>query len=280
VSDAREPFPAGAQGAPVAVVTGASGGIGLVLTRALLASGSHVVATSRRVEPVQALQQYAAPQRELVCVSADLVTAAGRASVEATVRARFGYLTTLVNNAGIGMSSVRADYHQRPVRLNEISDETLQRFFSVNAQAPIALALALLPLFNQGWGRIINIGTSLHAMLRPGFLPYGMSKAALESGSAVLAKELAGSGVTVNIVNPGGPIDTPMTTRGGHRARSDLIPPDIMVEPVCWLASRASDGCSGKRITATRWHRDRMEDAIAPIAWPQLATDSTWKPGG
>jgi len=277
MSDARETSAAGA--APVAVVTGASGGIGMVLTQALLRSGSHVVAVSRRVEPVRALQQFAAPGRELVCVAADLATTAGRAAVEQTVRARFGYLTSLINNAAVGMSSVRADYHQRPVRLEEVSDEILQRFFSVNAHAPIALALLLLSLFNQGWGRIINIGTSLHAMLRPGFLPYGMSKAALESGSAVLAKELAGSGVSVNIVNPGGPIDTPMTTGGGPTPRIDLIPPEIMIDPVCWLASRAADGFTGNRITATRWHRERVENAVAPIGWPQLATDSTWKPG-
>ena len=264
--------------APVAVVTGASGGIGLVLTRALLASGSHVVATSRRLDEVHALQQFALPGRELLCVSADLATSEGRVEVVETVRARFGYLTSLVNNAGIGMSSLRADYHQRPLRLEEVTDAVMQRFFSVNAQAPIALALLLLPLFDRGWGRVINIGTSLHAMLRPGFLPYGMSKAALESGSAVLAKELAGTGVSVNIVNPGGPIDTPMTTRGVRTPRTDLISPDIMIEPVCWLASRASDGFSGNRITATRWQRDRMEDAVAPIGWPQLATDSTWKP--
>ena len=276
MSDAQQPS---AVPAPVAVVTGASGGIGMVLTQALLRSGSNVVAASRHVEPVRALQQFAAPGRELVCVAADVATTAGRAAVEATVRARFGYLTSLVNNAGVGMSSVRADYHQRPVRPVEVSDEILQRFFSVNAQAPIALALLLLPLFSQGWGRIINIGTSLHAMLRPGFLPYGMSKAALESGSAVLAKELAGTGISVNVVNPGGPIDTPMTTGNRPSLRTDLIPPDIMIDPVCWLASRASDGYTGHRITATRWNRDRMENSVAPIGWPQLATDSTWKPG-
>jgi NAD(P)-dependent dehydrogenase (short-subunit alcohol dehydrogenase family) len=266
--------------APVAVVTGASGGIGLVLVEALLRAGHHVVAASRRIEPVEALQRHALPGRRLVRVPADLATRAGRAAVEAAVRTGFGYLTSLVNNAGMGMSSVRADYHQRPVAPGEISDEILQRFFAVNAQAPIALSLMLLPLFTQGWGRIINVGTSLHAMLRPGFLPYGMSKAALESGSAVLAKELAGSGVSVNIVNPGGPIDTPMTTGGKPSARQDLIPPGIMADPVCWLASRASDGFSGKRITATRWRGAFTEEAVAPIGWPQLATDSTWKPGG
>jgi len=271
--------PERAQSAPVAVVTGASGGIGLVLVRSLLLSGSHVLATSRRVESLSALQQYAHPGRELACVAADLAGAEGRAAVVEAVRTRFGYLTCLVNNAGIGMGSVRPDYHARPVRAQEITDEIFQHYFAVNAHAPAALALALLPWFGQGWGRVINIGTSLHAMLRPGFLPYGMSKAALESASAILSTELAGSGVTVNIVNPGGPIDTPMTTRGGKVARSGLISPDIMIGPVLWLASRAADGFTGKRVTATKWNPERIEDAVAPIGWPQLATDSTWKPG-
>jgi NAD(P)-dependent dehydrogenase (short-subunit alcohol dehydrogenase family) len=278
MSIALDPAQAGAQGAPVAVVTGASSGIGLVLAQALLRSGSHVVAASRRVEPMRALQQYAVPGRELVCVAADLATPAGRAAVEAAVRTRFGYLTILINNAAVGMSSIRPDYHQRPVRLEELTDVVLQRFISVNTIAPMALTIALLPLFNQGWGRIINIGTSLQAMLRPHFLPYAMSKAALESGSAVLAKDLDGTGITVNLINPGGPIDTPMTTRGQKTARTDLIPPDIMIDPVCWLVSRASDGFNGKRITATKWNRDRIEDAVAPIGWPSLANDSTFKP--
>jgi NAD(P)-dependent dehydrogenase (short-subunit alcohol dehydrogenase family) len=278
VSATHDRSAAGGRETPVAVVTGASGGIGLVLIEALLREGHHVVAASRRVEPVQALQSCAVAGRQLVCVQADLATGAGRAAVEAAVRARFGYLTSLINNAGIGMGSVRPDYHQRPIAPEEITEEILQRFFAVNAQAPIALSLRLLPLFTLGWGRIINVGTSFNAMHRPGFLPYGMSKAALESGSAILANELEGSGISVNIVNPGGPIDTPMTTGGKPSQRKDLIPPGIMADPVCWLASRASDGFSGKRITATRWQGKYTEEAVAPIGWPGLASDSTWKP--
>ncbi len=264
--------------APVAVVTGVSGGIGQVLARSLLASGNHVLAVSRNLEPLQHFGRYAVPGREFVALAADVSSTQGRSAVAEAIRTRFGYLTCLVNNAATGMSSIRADYHERPVRPADLSEETLQRFLMVNAHAPIALTLLLLPLFNQGWGRIVNIGTSFNAMHRPGFLPYGMSKAAFESASAILAKELADSGITVNVVNPGGPIATPMTTGSRPSSRKDLISPDIMAAPVAWLASRAADGFSGQRITATRWTGDAKGDAVAPIGWPQLAADSTWQP--
>lgn len=265
---------------PVALITGASGGIGRVLTRALLEAGSHVVATSRNLAPIEPLARFAAPGRRLVCVAADLATKQGRAAMVDSVRSEFGYLTCLVNNAGVGMSSIRPDYHDRPVVARDVTEDDLGRFLDVNAFGPMALTLALLPLFTAGWGRIVTIGTSLNAMMRPGFLPYGMSKAALESGCAILARDMEGSGITVNLINPGGPVDTPMVVRSTAQHKSALIPPEMMAPPVCWLASRASDGVSGKRITATRWNEKCTEEAMAPIGWPQLAGDSVWNPGG
>lgn len=264
---------------PVAIITGASGGIGTLLASALLERGNHVIAVDRNASAFDALRQFHRPQGvRLVCVAADLVTEAGLSSVEAAVTREFGYLTCLLNNAAIGMSSVRRDYHDRAVKHNEVDGEIVNRFLQINARVPIDLGLRLLPLFNQGWGRIINIGTSFSAMLRPGFLPYGMSKAALEAGSAILAAELEGTGITVNVLNPGGPVDTPMATRADSRQRDSLIPPQVMVKPVCWIASRASDGVTGRRITATHWNDAMHEAAEAPIGWPQLATDSTWTP--
>ena len=264
---------------PVAVVTGASRGIGRELALGLLAAGSHVLAVGRDVNALEALRRAASGARaSLMCVVADVATEAGRAHIEASVRTEFGYLTCLVNNAAIGMGSLRRDYHDRPVTHAELNDEILDRFLSTNARAPIVLAVRLLPLFRLGWGRIINIGTSLNSMHRPGFIPYGMSKAALESASAILAEELKDSGITVNLINPGGPVNTPMVARSDQRQQDLLLPPGIMVKPVCWLASRAADGVTGRRITATRWNEAAAEAAMAPIGWPQLAADSTWQP--
>lgn len=263
---------------PVAVVTGASRGIGRVLALGLLDAGSHVLAIGRDVNALEELRRSASGARaRLVCVAADVTTEKGRAYIEATVTAEFGYLTCLVNNAGIGMGSLRRDYHDRPVTHAELDDEILDRFLNTNARAPIVLAIRLVPLFRLGWGRIIIIGTSFNSMHRVGFIPYGMSKAALESASAILAQELKGSGITVNVINPGGPVNTPMVARSDQQQQDLLISPGIMVKPVCWLASRAADGVTGRRITATQWNEAAMEAAMAPIGWPQLAADSTWQ---
>ncbi|MBV7484775.1 SDR family NAD(P)-dependent oxidoreductase [Bordetella sp. BOR01] len=270
----RQPDRAGGAGRPVTVVTGAAGGIGRELVHALLDQGHHVLAVVRRPATFAGRQQ--AGQASLVQVVADLTAQAGRLAVVQAVQQHFGGLTSLVNNAGIGMGSIRPDYYKRPVQLAEIDAQTLQRFLDVNAHAPIALALALLPWFNLGWGRIINVGTSLTAMLRPGFLPYAMSKAALESASAVLAEDLRGTPVTVNVLNPGGPVDTPMARREEQAYRAALIAPALMAPPVCWLASAASGGMHGRRVTATRWHEAAAMDGTDPVGWPQLANDSTW----
>jgi NAD(P)-dependent dehydrogenase (short-subunit alcohol dehydrogenase family) len=269
---------AAAANQPVAVITGASRGIGRVLALGLLEAGSHVLAIGRDAGALEELRRAASGARaKLVCVAADVATEAGRARIEASVAAEFGYLTCLVNNAAIGMGSLRRDYHDRPVTHAELNDEILDRFLNTNARAPIVLAIRLLPLFRLGWGRIIIIGTSFNSMHRLGFIPYGMSKAALESASAILAQELKDSGVTVNVINPGGPVNTPMVARSDQQQRDLLISPGIMVKPVCWLASRAADGVTGRRITATRWSEAAMDEAMAPIGWPQLAADSTWQ---
>jgi NAD(P)-dependent dehydrogenase (short-subunit alcohol dehydrogenase family) len=264
--------------APVTVVTGAAGGIGRELVRALLHEGHHVVGVVQTDRSLPSLLLETSSSPHFVPVVADLASAAGRAAVVRTISERFGGLTALINNAGIGMSSIRPDYYKRPIQPDEIDGAILERFLAINAHAPITLALALLPLFNAGWGRIVNVGTSLTAMLRPGFLPYAMSKAALESASAVLAHDLQASSITVNILNPGGPVDTPMARRDEAEFRAALIPPQAMAAPTCWLASRASAGMHGRRITATRWRGDGNVGETDPIGWPQLANDSTWAP--
>ena len=261
--------------APVTVVTGAAGGIGRALCAGLLAAGHDVVAVVRSADSAQALPP-APPGRRQVLVVADLAAEAGHARVRETVQREFGYLTGLVNNAGIGMGSLRPDYYKRPVQPAEIDGATLARFLAVNAQAPVALALALLPLFTEGWGRIVNVGTSLVAMLRPGFLPYAMSKAALESASAVLARDLEASGIGVCVLNPGGPVATPMARRDEPEFQATLIAPEAMVAPVRWALARATAGVNGRRITATRWRAEDPGASLAPIGWPQLANDSAW----
>jgi NAD(P)-dependent dehydrogenase (short-subunit alcohol dehydrogenase family) len=260
---------------PVTVVTGAAGGIGRALVAGLLAQGHDVLAVVRR-PPEVALPS--GPGRCEVFI-ADLTEESGRAAVVDAVRTRFGGLWCLINNAGVGMSSLRADYYKHPVAPAEIDGATLARFMKVNAEAPMALTIALLPHFRGGAGRIVNVGTSLTAMLRRGFMPYAMSKAALEAGTAVLARDLEGSGITVHLVHPGGSVDTPMARRDEPELRAALLAPESMVAPVCWLASPAGAAHHGERLNTRFWRADNPDAGFDPIAWPQLAGDSAWGVG-
>ena len=112
-------------------------------------------------------------------------------------------------------------------------------------------------------------------------LPYGSAKAALESMSAVWAKELESSPITVNVLVPGGPTDTPMISDQSGWPREKMLRPEIMGPPIAWLVSGASADFTGQRITAGRWDpslppAEAAKRASRPIGWPELAADAVW----
>src|SRR5436309_7537851 len=108
-------------------------------------------------------------------------------------------------------------------------------------------------LIEQGWGRIVNIVTSFFTMMMDGFSPYGPSKAALEAATAIWSKDLAGSGVTVNALLPGGPANTRMIPQSEVADRATLVQPEVMMAPIVWLMSARSDGITGRRIIVKEW---------------------------
>src|SRR5665213_4467615 len=94
--------------------------------------------------------------------------------------------------------------------------------------------VVLLTMRKQKWGRIVNNTTISRTMLR--VLPYGATKSALESMAAVWAAELAGTGITVNVLVPGGPTDTPFVGDGSGWKREQMLRPQIMAQPAWWPA--------------------------------------------
>ena len=109
-----------------------------------------------------------------------------------------------------------------------------------------------------GWGRIVNVTTKLDTMNRIGTHPYGAAKAGLEMATEVWAKDAAGSGLTVNIVNPGAGANTPgMADEAKEMAASGrfprLVEPDEMVPPMLFVASRDADQVNGWRFDANLW---------------------------
>ena len=136
-------------------------------------------------------------------------------------------------------------------------------------------------MVEQGWGRIIGITTSIDTMYRPGMCPYGPSKAGHEALVALMSRELEGTGVTANVLIPGGMTDTHIIPDDLGIDRSVLIRPEIMNGPVVWLSSEDSDGTNGMRVIANNWDdslpiEQRLDGAAAPAAWPQLGQQAIW----
>jgi NAD(P)-dependent dehydrogenase (short-subunit alcohol dehydrogenase family) len=259
-----------------AIVTGAAGGIGRQLVRGLLDAGIRVAATDRDAEPLAAL---AAAARErgkadaLTMIRADLASDSAVEEIVGAATGRFGPVDILVNNAGILVAN-----WQRPLKFWEITIEQWRLAAAVHNTAPLALARALAPeMTRRGWGRIVNVTTSLGTMLNPGFPTYGPSKAGLEAMSAIWATDLADTGVTVNVLVPGGVTNTPMVPEDAGFDRARMIQPEIMVPPLLWLVSDAAAAVTGRRFLAIDWDpalpgAEAAERAGAPVAWTQIAT--------
>ena len=263
----------------VAIVTGAAGGIGKAMTRALLAAGIRVAGVDRDREPLEALAASAREQgkaAELLTIAADLTDDSAVDAITKATRVKFGRIDILVNNAGIGPGTIRPDSWQRPLKFWEITPDQWRRFVAVHTTAPLALANAVVPeMMRQGWGRIVNVTTSLGTMINPGFPTYGPSNAAFEALSAIMAKDLGGTGVTVNVLVPGGITNTPMVAESGFdRAQ---IQPEVMAPPLLWLVSDAAGKVTGRRFLGVHWDPElspeqAAEKAGAPVAWTSIAT--------
>jgi NAD(P)-dependent dehydrogenase (short-subunit alcohol dehydrogenase family) len=265
----------------VAIVTGAASGIGRAMTLGLLGAGVDVAAVDREAAWMDELSAAAKTNRRagaLHTILADLEDPGSFDRTVSNVLGTFGRVDILVNNAGIGQGSIRADQRRNPIRFWEVSPEQWTRFVAVNATAPIMLARAVVPhMLRAKRGRIVTVTTSLGTMLREGYLLYGSSKAAAESATAVMAADLAGTGVTANVLVPGGMTDTRIVPDAAVDDRAKLLRPEIMVDPLLWLVSDAAADVTGRRFLAAHWDSAlppaaAAEKCGAPIAWKSIAT--------
>ncbi len=268
----------------IAIVTGAASpmGLGRAMTEALVRAGARV--SMLDVNP-DWLGQSSNDLREIGgddCVMTQVVDVTSpREAEEAVARtiAGLGGLHILVNNAGIAPRNMLLGGETRN-NFWEVSAAEWERVMAVNAGGPFYMARAVVPHFlAQGWGRIIGVTTSMNTMYNPGGAPYGPSKAAHEALIAMAARELEGTGVTVNTLVPGGMSNTNLIPDDAVHRRESMIQPDVMRAPVVWLASDASDGITGRRFIGYHWDEslpldERLERAGAPAAWPQLGAQA------
>lgn len=260
--------------AKVAIVTGAAGGFGQELVKAFVAEGYRVGASDVQPGPLAELERRYGRDRVLGTVC-DISDPAACASHVEAVMAHFGGLHVLVNNGAMGMHAISNEYFRRTIQIEEVTVETWQRMIATNLSGAFFLSKAAVPILRaQGWGRIINVTTSFMTMIKPGFSPYGPAKAGLEALSAALAGELAGTGITVNVVVPGGPADTAMVPKESGFLRERLIPPAAMALPMLWLCSDAAGEVTGRRFVAAEWDQSASPEQRArtgrDAAWPEL----------
>ncbi len=188
----------------VAVITGASRGLGLEIARLYARAGARLVLVARGERALEVAVEELSSQAEVLALAVDVSEDAERIADEAL--ARFGRVDILVNNASaLGPSPMP--------ELAAFPWDALLRLFRVNAVAPLHLAQLLLPqMAARGEGVIINVTSDAGVEAYPGWGGYGASKAGLEHLSRVLAGELEGSGVRVYVVDPGD-MDTEMHRR-------------------------------------------------------------------
>jgi NAD(P)-dependent dehydrogenase (short-subunit alcohol dehydrogenase family) len=241
----------------VAIVTGGLRGLGRGMTLGLAGAGVRVLAVGHLPEDVAEMSG-SANVRPMI---ADLRSPEACDRVVAEALSAFGRLDILVNNAGLTFTYIDPERFRRekPRKFWEVKDEVIQNVLDTNYVAADQMGRRVAPiLVKQGWGRIINVTTKLDTMNREGSVPYGSSKAALEMTTEIWAKEVAGTGVTVNIVNPGAGANTPGMnqelrdwSREGRVPR--LVEPDEMVPPLLYVVSTAADKVNGYRFDALTW---------------------------
>lgn len=208
----------------VALITGASRGLGLEVARLFAHEGMRLIVTARGADALQAAVDELQEFTDVVAVAGDVADAVHAARLVRLGLERFGHVDVLVNNASsIGASPMPTLQTYRLDMLAEV--------FRVNVIAPLHLAQLVLPQMRaRGSGVILNVTSDAAIQAYPGWGGYGASKAALEQLSRVLATEVEGTGVRVYVVDPGD-MDTKMHREAEPGEDLSHLPGPAVVAP-------------------------------------------------
>jgi len=231
-----------------ALVTGASGGIGGAIARALHGQGAAVALSGTRRPALEALAEaLGGPGERVHILPCDLGDAAATAALPGAAEAAMGGLDILVNNAGLTRDSLAL----------RMKDEDWEQVLAVNLSAAFRLARAALRgMMKRRWGRIIGISSVVGVTGNPGQANYAASKAGMIGMSKALAQEVASRGITVNCVAPGF-IETEMTAALSEARREkmlDAIParrlgtPEDVAVCVAFLAGEEAGYVTGQTL--------------------------------
>jgi 3-oxoacyl-[acyl-carrier protein] reductase len=228
----------------LALVTGASGGIGRAIAQQLSAQGAHLILSGTRREALEETQACLTGESAIIC--ANLGTTEGVSSLIQEVSAQ-GDPDIVVANAGITRDNLFI--RMKPAEWEEV--------LRVNLISIIELCHGLVrPMIKKGWGRIVNLSSIVGSMGNIGQTNYAAAKAGLEGFTKSLAREVAKKGVTVNAVAPGF-ISTAMTSKIPESIREKLLEkipvghmgqPEDIASAVLYLASEAGRYITGQTL--------------------------------
>ncbi len=228
----------------VALITGATGALGSVVSRRFLDAGARLVLCDLETHKMDEMSREAGAER---CISGrvDVTDAAQVADVARRGVEAFGRIDILLNIAG-------GYFGAGPVA--DLAEEDFDRALAVNLKSVFLTSRAVvLQMTRQGWGRIINVGARAGLAGRGGAAAHAVSKGGVILFTEVLAQEVRDQGVTVNVIIPG-TLDTPANRRAQPDADySAWVQPDQIAETILFLCSAGAQSITGARITV--FHR-------------------------
>ena len=240
------------------LLTGGTSGLGLAMASALAAAGARVALTGRSAARAA---EVATGLPGAVGLGLDVREESSVARAVDQAWSQLGGIDMLVNNAGIGMRTVNPRFMTDPQGFWEVPAGGFRAVIETNLTGYFLVAREVTPrMLAAGGGRIVNISVSHSTMHRAGFIPYGPSRAGSEALSRIMAADLRDTGVTVNLLLPGGVTVTGMLPPGARPTGQRFLDPAVMGAPIVWLASDEAADVHDERIIAAEfehWLRDR-----------------------
>ena len=252
----------------VVVLTGASRGLGEAMALGFAREGARLVLaarTSADLERVADACESASRARPLI-VPTDITDEGQVQRLVERATAEAGSIDVFVANAGISYGEL-TDKHYRD--LTSYDADVVEGVFRVNVTGTWLSAKAALPAMSEG-GSLIIIGSETGRALYPGAGIYALTKATLDAMATLLAREQAPRGIRVNVLSPGGMVDTRLFGPNGMpdrlKQQHPPLPADVIVPAAVWLASDDSAGTTGAFISGREFNARGVEEIRAAAA--------------